>query len=245
MRKRASPLYASPDDFNGFDRLLKIIEREITVAAWVQHYSMPEPETRDTCGIDPPSGSWADDNAARRHPNVIAHECTTTGKDWQDERVSWSLTRPLIRRLVRAPIALYRWHLGWLLGHRFILLVHVGRRSGIERRTVLEVLHYEPKTSEVIVMSGFGRTSDWYRNIQALPAREVIIARRSFVPAHRELTADEAVAALAEYERRNRIVTPFIRSLLSGLVGWRYDGTDQARRRLVDERPLVLFTPRP
>lgn len=156
-----------------------------------------------------------------------------------------SPTSLVLRRLVRAPVALYRWDLGWLLGYRFILLVHIGRRSGLERRTVLEVVHYDPKTSEVVVMSGLGRTSDWYRNIQAHPAKEVVIGRRSFAPTHRDLTEDEAVAAVAAYERRNRIATPIIRSVLSKLLGWRYDGTDEARRRLVDERPLVMFMPRP
>lgn len=154
-------------------------------------------------------------------------------------------SRPFLGRIARAPVALYRWRLGWLLGHRFILLVHIGRRSGLERRTVLEVVHYEPKTSAIVVMSGFGRTSDWYRNIQAHPAREVVVGRRSFAPTHRDLTEDEAVAAVADYERRNRIAAPIIRPILSKLVGWRYDGTDEARRRLVEDRPLVLFTPRP
>lgn len=174
----------------------------------------------------------------------LPKDAQSPGWTWHDERVNWSPASPVVRRFVRAPVALYRWRLGWLLGHRFILLVHVGRRSGIERRTVLEVVHYDPKTSAVVVMSGFGRTSDWYRNIQVQPAREVVIARRSFVPMHRDLTESEAVAAVADYERRNRIAAPIIRSVLSKLVGWRYDGTEEARRRLVRERPLVLFTPR-
>jgi deazaflavin-dependent oxidoreductase (nitroreductase family) len=153
--------------------------------------------------------------------------------------------RPLFRRVARAPVALYRWHLGWLLGHRFILLVHTGRRTGLERRTVLEVVRYDPETGQVVVMSGWGRRSDWYRNIQARPAREVVVGRRSFVPEHRDLTQDEAVAALAGYEQRNRIAAPVVRRALSRLAGWRYDGSDESRRRLVGELPLVMFWPAP
>jgi hypothetical protein len=41
-----------------------------------------------------------------------------------------------------APVSLYRLHLGWLLGHRFLLLTHTGRRSGLRRQTVLEVMEY-------------------------------------------------------------------------------------------------------
>lgn len=164
-------------------------------------------------------------------------------RTWHDERMKRSVANLLLRRLVRAPIALYRWRLGWLLGNRFVLLVHIGRRSGLERRAVLEVVHYDPKTSEVVVMSGLGREADWYRNIQANPARELVIGRRSFVPTHRDLTEDQAVVAVADYERRNRVVAPIIRSVLSKLLGWRYDGTEEARRRLVEERPLVGFMP--
>ncbi|WFR73002.1 hypothetical protein P9209_03930 [Prescottella defluvii] len=43
------------------------------------------------------------------------------------------------RRFFRMPITLYRWHLGALLGHRFVLVEHVGRRSGRTRQVVLEV----------------------------------------------------------------------------------------------------------
>ena len=35
------------------------------------------------------------------------------------------------------PIALYRVRLGWLLGHRFLLLTHQGRKTGRILQTVL------------------------------------------------------------------------------------------------------------
>lgn len=69
------------------------------------------------------------------------------------------------------------------------------------------------------------------------------MGRRSFVPAHRDLAGDEAVAALASYEQRNRIAAPLVRRALSRLAGWAYDGSDESRRRMVAERPLVLFCP--
>jgi hypothetical protein len=55
---------------------------------------------------------------------------------------------------------LYRWRLGWLLGHRFLLVVHVGRRTGVRHETVLEVVSFDGVTSDAIVMSGWGRTAD-------------------------------------------------------------------------------------
>ena len=48
---------------------------------------------------------------------------------------------------------------------------------------------------------------------------------------------------LAGYERRNRWVAPVVRAVLSRLVGWHYDGSESARRRLVGELPMVAFRP--
>lgn len=150
---------------------------------------------------------------------------------------------PLARRALRLPVLLYRHHLGWVLGRRFLMLTHVGRRSGKEYRTVLEVVGGDVRTGEVIVVAGFGRTADWYRNIQARPALEVAVGRRRFRPVQRQLEAAEVVRVFAEYEHRNRWAMPVIRSVLSRLVGWTYDGTTRARWRLADELPFVAFRP--
>ena len=150
----------------------------------------------------------------------------------------------LLKWLLRAPVALYAVDAGWLLGHRFLLLAHRGRRSGRVYRTVLEVVAWDGEHLEAVVMSGFGRSSQWYRNVLASDPVEVRIGRRRFTPRVRELDADEAVRGLADYERRNRIAAFFLRSLLSKTAGGRYDGSESARRRLVEALPLVAFRPR-
>jgi deazaflavin-dependent oxidoreductase (nitroreductase family) len=149
---------------------------------------------------------------------------------------------PLARWLLRLPVHLYDWNAGWLLGQRFVLVVHTGRRTGLTRKTVLEVVHHDTSTGSVVVMSGLGRGSDWYQNIQTREATQVTVGRRSFAPIHRDLSTNEAVAVLADYQQRNRVAAPVVRWVLSRLVGWRYDGTDQSRRRLVQQRPLVRFS---
>jgi deazaflavin-dependent oxidoreductase (nitroreductase family) len=149
----------------------------------------------------------------------------------------------LARRLLHLPALLYRWNVGWLLGRRFLLLTHVGRRSGHRYQTVLEVIGIDPASGEVVVIAALGSSADWYRNVQAHPATEVAIGRHRFRSVHRVLDEREATAVLADYERRNRWVTPVIRRVLSALVGWGYDGSDDARRRLVRDLPLVAFRP--
>jgi deazaflavin-dependent oxidoreductase (nitroreductase family) len=75
---------------------------------------------------------------------------------------------------------LYDRHLGWLLGHRFVQLTHVGRRSGRRYRTVLEVVEYDRSVPEFVV-SGFGRRSDWLRNL-ASPRQSAASATPTITP---------------------------------------------------------------
>jgi deazaflavin-dependent oxidoreductase (nitroreductase family) len=150
----------------------------------------------------------------------------------------------LLRRLLRAPAALYRWRCGWLLGHRFLLLIHTGRRTGRRHETVLEVMEFRPASQEAVVMSGWGSQANWLRNIQSAAAPpEITIGTRHFAASHRRLGVPEAVTVIAAYERRHRLITPILRAVLSRLAGWRYDGSDPARHRLAQELPLVAFRP--
>lgn len=150
---------------------------------------------------------------------------------------------PVLRWLLKAPAKLYDWRLGWLLGHRFLRLTHQGRRSGRTYRTMLEVVHRDHDSHELVVLAGLGRRADWYRNIQATAPVEVAIGRERFVPDFRTLPEGEAADRLAGYERAQPVLAPIVRLVLSRLVGWRYDGSPSARARLVAERPLVAFRP--
>jgi deazaflavin-dependent oxidoreductase (nitroreductase family) len=150
---------------------------------------------------------------------------------------------PALRVLFRVPVLLYRWRLGWLLGHRFLLLAHVGRRSGARHETVLEVVSYETTGPAAIVMSGWGRGADWYRNVLASPSSDVFIGRQHWTATWEVLDEQDAFDVFTEYERRNRWMAPIVRRVLSSLVGWAYDGSTVSRRRLVSQLPLVRFRP--
>lgn len=151
----------------------------------------------------------------------------------------------MLRWLFRAPAYLYRWRCGRLLGHRFLLLIHVGRRSGRRRCTVLEIVEYRRAPPEAVVISAFGRNAQWLRNIEATPNPEVVIGSRRFGAAYRLLGVDEAASVLTGYEERNRFAGPLIRAVLSRLLGWRYNSSEEHRRRLAAELPFVAFRPRP
>ncbi len=72
------------------------------------------------------------------------------------------------RWLVRAPIWIFRCRLGLVFGGRFLLLEHIGRRTGQRRHVVLEVVDRRPPGA-LFVVSGLGRRSAWFRNIVASP----------------------------------------------------------------------------
>ena len=142
--------------------------------------------------------------------------------------------------LFRGPIYLYRWRLGWMFGKRLLLLTHTGRRTGLRRQTVLEIVEYWEGGPEVVVVSGF-RNSDWLRNVEANPDEEVIVGSQRFLASPRRLGEEEASRVIESYEHRNRFIAPIVRAGLSWLLGWRYRGGDNDRRRLVRELPVVAF----
>ncbi len=85
------------------------------------------------------------------------------------------------RRLVRAPIWIYKARAGALFGSRILMLEHLGRKSGARRYAVLEVVDHAP--DNYVVASGFGRKAQWFRNIQANRRVRVYAGSRRPAPA--------------------------------------------------------------
>lgn len=148
---------------------------------------------------------------------------------------------PILKLVLRAPVGLYDLGAGRLLGRRFLLLRHRGRRSGRRYRTMLEVVRWDGERREAVAISGFGPRANWLLNSLAGGAEEVRIGGSGFRPAVRRLAPGEAAEAMAAYERRNRLLAPAVRAILSRLAGFRYDGSPAARRQLVEALPLVGF----
>lgn len=123
------------------------------------------------------------------------------------------------RRLMRAPIGLYRARLGFMFGSRILLLEHVGRKSRRTRRVVLEVLdHSDPDA--YIVASGFGTRAQWYKNLQADPRAKVSVGTRVSRPAiARTLSASEADAALRRYIGQHRRAWETMKPVLESTLG--------------------------
>lgn len=107
---------------------------------------------------------------------------------------------PIGRVLARAPRHLYRLGLGRLLGRRFVLIEHTGRKTGRTREAVVEVVRHDPASLDVA--AAWGGRSDWYRNLVATPAALVstgALRRRPAVASIVEV--GDAATVFAAYAR--------------------------------------------
>jgi deazaflavin-dependent oxidoreductase (nitroreductase family) len=150
---------------------------------------------------------------------------------------------PWLVSLLDSPLHLYRHGWGWVLGHRVLQLTHRGRRTGLLRRTLLEVMAYDMATGEATVMSASGPNSHWLRNIQANDQLEVSIGRTFFAGSYRMVGPQEAMEVLADYDRRNILARPLVHAVLGRLGGGPFDGSHAACRRLAYQLPMVAFKP--
>ena len=154
----------------------------------------------------------------------------------------WLRSRPnrVLGFVLRLPSYLYRLRLGGLLGHRFLLLTHRGRKSGLTRRTPLEVLHYDPHSRESVVLSAWGKKADWYRNIESSPPLEVETGGERYPPVPRFLTTEDAYVVITEYAIRH----PLAAMVLERAFGYPVTRSAASRRAFADSVVLVAFRPR-
>jgi deazaflavin-dependent oxidoreductase (nitroreductase family) len=144
----------------------------------------------------------------------------------------------ILRLGLRLPIWLYRIHLGWLLGRRFLLLNHTGRKSGKVYQTVIEVVKHDRQSNSFFVVSGWGNKSDWYQNIQINPD-VIICSGRQTLPVHAEnIQLTEAVNILNEYTKRYPIA---FKELTALFLGERMQPGMEASKRLAEKMPMVVF----
>jgi deazaflavin-dependent oxidoreductase (nitroreductase family) len=148
--------------------------------------------------------------------------------------------RGLARLAFRLPIWLYRFGLGGLLGSRFLLLTHTGRKSGKKRQTVLEVVRYDKATTTFIVAVGFGPESDWYKNLHNNPKVTVQCGRHRWEMIANFLTPEQAGNEMLDYAQRH----PQALGELARFMGYRLDGSQEDIRAMGQALSMVAFQPR-
>jgi deazaflavin-dependent oxidoreductase (nitroreductase family) len=147
--------------------------------------------------------------------------------------------RGLARLAFRLPIWLYRAHLGWLLGNRAVLLTHTGRKSGLPRQTVLEVVRYDKTTGACVVASGWGMKSDWALNVTENPKIVFQVRNKRTAGIAERLSAEAGAEELFNYAHRY----PLALRELTKFMGYRLDGTEDDIRALGRMVPMFLLKP--
>ena len=148
--------------------------------------------------------------------------------------------RGLLRWLARLPIWLYRAGLGWLLGNRFLMLTHIGRKSGLPRQVVLEVVRHDRANDTYYVAVGFGQNTDWYRNLSKTPDVVIRVGRRRIAVRAGRLSPEEAERVMLDYARRH----PLAIRELAHVLGWRVNGAEADYRALGRIIPIIALRPR-
>lgn len=150
--------------------------------------------------------------------------------------------RGLMRWLMRAPVGLFRLRLGWLMSERFLMLTHIGRKSGLPRHTVLEAIFHDPDRDLYLVASGWGEQADWVKNITANPHALLSVGKRRLEVTAIRLDVEETVRALYAFATQQ---PEAFKELLrrSGVSSTEHVAADC--ELLAKKMPFVLIEPYP
>lgn len=153
-------------------------------------------------------------------------------------------TRPkgLLRFLLQLPTVLYRLRLGWLLGERFVMLHHVGRKTGQLRRTVVEVVGHDKVRDTYYIVSGWGFKANWYQNLRAAPEITIQVGSRKLEVYAETMPAKEGAQILLDYRQKH----PFAARELSRLLGVNLSETspEELEAIIQESMPVVALQPR-
>jgi deazaflavin-dependent oxidoreductase (nitroreductase family) len=146
-----------------------------------------------------------------------------------------------LRRIVyRLPIRLYRMGLGWVFGHRLMLVNHVGRVSGKRRQVVLEVVNHDAIDAGYVAVSGFGPAAAWYQNLVHAPEATIQVGGRAIRVTAMPLPAEEGAELMAHYALRH----PRAAKRLCRVMGYAVDGSEAEFRAVGRGLPFMRFVPR-
>lgn len=148
----------------------------------------------------------------------------------------------LLRLVLRLPVLLYRLRLGWLLDGRFILINHIGRKTGHLHKTVVEVLGYSKESDTYFIVSGWGYKANWYQNLSAVPNISIQVGHRKLDIHAETVSVDEGTQLLVDYRQKH----PFAARELSRLMGLNlFEASPEKLSQIVQNSlPVVALHPR-
>jgi deazaflavin-dependent oxidoreductase (nitroreductase family) len=154
-----------------------------------------------------------------------------------EKNSSIPVPRGIMAWLLRLPVGLYRAHLGFLLGERFLMLSHTGRKTGRLHRSVIEIVDHDKASDTYYAVSGWGEKSNWYRNIMANPRVTVQVKNRIFQSDAQRVSPDVGAQVLVDYARKH----PFALREIAGIMKYPLDGSEADVINLGRTVPVIAF----
>jgi len=138
----------------------------------------------------------------------------------------------------RLPIWIYRLGFGWLLGNKFLLLTHQGRKTGTTRQAVLEVIQSSPEDGRYLVVSGFGKRSHWYQNVIQNPQVSIQVGSKTMKAEAKQLDPIQSGEIMLEYAQK------YPRNLrsLANILGYNIEHTPEGYREFGRNIPVIQFS---
>jgi deazaflavin-dependent oxidoreductase (nitroreductase family) len=145
----------------------------------------------------------------------------------------------LLKVVLGFPLLLSRFGLTRLLGNRFVIITHVGRKSARVYRTPVEVVRYEPDADAWTVAAAWGSPPAWYLNITARPALTIEVDGRVVAhPDQQILATSDAADALGTYVGKHRLAA----GMLGRFLGWPPLDLPDAIEEITKAMPMVRFS---
>ena len=150
---------------------------------------------------------------------------------------------PWLVRFFRLPVAIYRLGLpGYerLFGQRWILVTTTGRRTGRPHAVMLDLVGHDTTPGRYCIQSGWGRSVDWVRNIEAQPLVEAQLGRRRFTAR----VVDVSGAEGAEWALRFMKARPLQSRLMAkSMLGLELGSDEEVRAWLRDKAVVFGLDP--
>ena len=120
------------------------------------------------------------------------------------------------------------------------MLTNIGRKSGLKRQVVLEVLYHNKTSGEYYVLSGWGDKSDWFMNIQKYPEVVVDVGGQKFEAIAFQITSEEAESLISKYAHQHPRA---FRILSKRILGVDVEIRNESFKQLAAYLPVICLQP--
>jgi deazaflavin-dependent oxidoreductase (nitroreductase family) len=109
----------------------------------------------------------------------------------------------LLWAINRIPTWIFKLRMGRVLGSRFAMITHRGRKSGAHHTVITETAEGSIEEGRLVYIVAYGTRAQWYKNLKASPAVSIEIAGKTYhQPRHEFLDKTATERAIACYWAR-------------------------------------------